>query len=109
MSETDCLDSYPCSYCGAETRCMGFLHISFPSRYVGRLSKKVLRSKDLTIWGFDWNKSDFICTECSGVNPKSSTLCKISSEKATYIRRRIASLKEQLELYTQQLKDLENE
>ena len=57
--------SIKCAKCGSTNLgFMGDLTISAPIEFFHRLSKAVLRSKDIRIWGFDWGKADIICNDC---------------------------------------------
>lgn len=66
-----------CEKCGSDKLSfMAHIIISSPIRYFNKLSKKAIASKDIKIWGVDWDKVNIICGDCGY-----STLSKRISEE----------------------------
>ena len=69
-----------CPKCGTEMVWMGDVTILIKDtdKYLYKLPKKAFRSKDIELWGVDWDKGNLFCPnylEC-GNNP----ILKIESE-----------------------------
>ena len=52
-----------CPICGTEMVWMGSVQILIKDtdKFLYRLSKKAFRSKDVEIWGVDWDRGDLFC------------------------------------------------
>lgn len=58
-----------CVKCGSENLKFSVnLSIYAPIKFIRKLSKRALRSKDIKLWGADWENLTIYCSACGHTN-----------------------------------------